>query len=215
MSISKIGAESPSIYFIPSTKNADSLSRHRDHAGKINSPAEDSPNPEKISEQAAFKKSDAINPSINLAAQSIKAADKVMERIETYIDGMKAQLERIVKNYPPFPPGSEERVKILKSISSLRKEIDQLTIPPPDDKALKIVVDPAVIPQARTSEEGEETDGFPKTIRSQEVQIGSTSLNIPTLSESATDVEIEGALQNLQRAKETLAKKREGLIANR
>jgi hypothetical protein len=124
-------------------------------------------------------------------------------------------LERIVKNYPPFPPGSEERVKILKSISSLRKEIDQLTIPPPDDKALKIVADPAVIPQARTSEEGEETDGFPKTIRSQEVQIGSTSLNIPTLSESATDVEIEGALQNLQRAKETLAKKREGLIANR
>jgi hypothetical protein len=215
MSISKIGANLPSIYYIPSTKNADSLSRQRNHGEKINSPAEDSPKPETIYEQAAFKKSDAINPSINLAAQSIKAADKVMERIETYIDGMKAQLERIVKNYPPFPPGSEERVKILKSISSLRKEIDQLTIPPPDDKALKIVANPAVIPQARTSEEGEETDGFPKTIRSQEVQIGSTSLNIPTLSESATDVEIEGALQNLQRAKETLAKKREGLIANR
>ena len=61
---------------------------------------------------------------------------------------MKARLLRIVKNFPPFPPGSEERVKILRSFNLFRKQIDQLTIPPVVRDAMKIMADPALVSEA-------------------------------------------------------------------
>src|SRR5512139_228902 len=53
-----------------------------------------------------------INSGLDLVAMNIRMADSAMKTVGDYIDHMKAQLETIVKNYPPFPPGSEERVRM-------------------------------------------------------------------------------------------------------
>ena len=74
-----------------------------------------------------------INDSWNDIAQKKRIYDNNMNEVEDYIDRMKAQLERILKNFPPFPPGSEGRIQALRNFAAFRKLIDQLTIPPVEE----------------------------------------------------------------------------------
>ncbi len=74
-----------------------------------------------------------INDSLNEVAQKKQTSDKILNQVEDYIDRMKAELERIIKNFPPFPPGSEDRIEMLRKYVGFRKLIDQLTIPPPEE----------------------------------------------------------------------------------
>ncbi len=83
-----------------------------------------------------------INDRSNAAAQEKRNHDKIINRAEDYIDRMKAQLERILKNFPPFPPGSEERVQVLRSYVAFRKLIDRLTIPPREESMIETVKEP-------------------------------------------------------------------------
>ena len=76
-----------------------------------------------------------INEFSNEVAQKKRTDDKMLNNLENYVDRMKAQLERIIKNFPPFPPGSEDRISILRNYAGFRKLIDQLTIPPPENSA--------------------------------------------------------------------------------
>ena len=48
-----------------------------------------------------------------------------MLQIRDYLAEIKDELTTFVKNYPPFPPGSEERVQALKNFAGFRKEIDK------------------------------------------------------------------------------------------
>ena len=77
-----------------------------------------------------------INDSSNEVAQKQRTSDKMLKGAEDYVDHMKAQLERIIKNFPPFPPESTERIKLLRSYAGFRKLIDQLTIPPPEESTV-------------------------------------------------------------------------------
>lgn len=45
---------------------------------------------------------------------------------------MRANLVAIVKNYPPFPPESEERQRYLELAVGLRKQMEALMVPPPE-----------------------------------------------------------------------------------
>jgi hypothetical protein len=74
-----------------------------------------------------------INDSWNEIAQKKRTYDNTLNEVQDYIARMKTQLERIIKNFPPFPPGSEERVQVLRNFAAFRKLIDQLTIPPPEE----------------------------------------------------------------------------------
>ena len=74
-----------------------------------------------------------INDSWNTIAQKKRTHDNILNEVEDYIDRMKAQLERILKNFPPFPPGSEGRIQLLRNFAAFRKLIDQLTIPPGEE----------------------------------------------------------------------------------
>jgi len=66
--------------------------------------------------------------SLNDTAQSIRKADQAMQMInEVYIEQMKASLNAVRKQYPPFPPGSEERISYLRSFNGFRQIIDQLS----------------------------------------------------------------------------------------
>jgi hypothetical protein len=70
-----------------------------------------------------------INDNLNSVAKN----QRVFEKANDFIERMKAQLEQIQKQFPPFPPGSEDRVRALRSYTYFRNLIDQLTIPPPDE----------------------------------------------------------------------------------
>lgn len=73
---------------------------------------------------------DGLSDRRNVAAL-IRQTDTKLEAIITHVDAMKANLAKIVKNYPPFSIDSKERMEILRSFISLRKEIDSMTIPAP------------------------------------------------------------------------------------
>ena len=74
-----------------------------------------------------------INDSWNAIAQTNRTHDIILNEVEDYIDRMKAQLETVLKNFPPFPPGSEGRIQLLRNFAVFRKLIDQLTIPPGEE----------------------------------------------------------------------------------
>ena len=88
------------------------------------------------------------NELSNSAAGAIRNTDRSLETLGQKIDTLKAPLETIVKNFPPFSPQDKARVKLLMNYSSLRKEIDQLTSPPPPDvvKARKAMALPTPLP---------------------------------------------------------------------
>jgi hypothetical protein len=76
-----------------------------------------------------FVKLQKINDRLNSAAKG----QRTFEKVNDYIEHMKAQLETIMKQFPPFPPGSEERIQALRAYAYFRKMIDQLTIPPREE----------------------------------------------------------------------------------
>jgi len=64
-------------------------------------------------------------------ATSIRQTDSALDAVSSRVQAMKASLAKIVKNYPPFSIDSKERMDYLRSFTTLRKEIDSMTIPPP------------------------------------------------------------------------------------
>ncbi|MGQ9646097.1 MAG: hypothetical protein ACUVWO_06100 [Thermodesulfobacteriota bacterium] len=149
----------------------------------------------------------ALRAFLNSIAAGMRTANRTMGTIKTLIDRMKEQLDRIVKNYPPFPPGSEERVKFLRGFKALRRQIDQLSFSPYEEGTRKITPDPANVSQAAESNTAKGGKGPRPTIQTQQLQTGATGINIPELSEDATDEEIDAALKSLEEAKKTLAQR--------
>lgn len=73
----------------------------------------------------------SVNEDKNLFATGIRETDKALHEVSNLTVKMKEQLEKIVKNYPPFSQDSAERKALLMSYVSLRKEIERLTFPKP------------------------------------------------------------------------------------
>lgn len=67
----------------------------------------------------------------NQTAAAIRATDQAAEVLGQKIDAAKKPLQAIVKNFPPFSQEDKERMELLRSYTGIRKEIDQLTLPPP------------------------------------------------------------------------------------
>lgn len=65
------------------------------------------------------------NSTRAIKVQATRAASFVEARMEA----MKAELNGIVKNYPPFLKGSEIRQQYLMSIGGIREQIEAMTIP--------------------------------------------------------------------------------------
>jgi hypothetical protein len=72
-----------------------------------------------------------LNEGNNRIALQAKAADRKLSAVADAVDKMKGSLESVVKNFPPFPPGSSERQKLLMSYISIRKELAKMAVPPP------------------------------------------------------------------------------------
>jgi hypothetical protein len=52
-----------------------------------------------------------------------------LEKADAVLNEISAQVA-VVKNYPPFPPGNEERAKYLNSLDGLKKQLQSLVVPP-------------------------------------------------------------------------------------
>ena len=63
------------------------------------------------------------NSDSNTAAKNLRDLYDAVSQMDELVD-------QAIKNYPPFPVGSEDRAEFLKSFSSLRNLINKLTIPP-------------------------------------------------------------------------------------
>jgi hypothetical protein len=183
----------------PNAQNPDSLTKRSDGDKNISAQGNDQSGLLKpLRTPFASDALNSIKSRLNAIAKNIRVADKAIEAIENYIDRMKAELGRIIKNYPPFPPGSEERVRLLKSYISLRKQIDQLTIPPPSNEFnIRIVTDSEFVPEA------EDWDVL--------TDLNSIHIPIPDLSEDTTDEDIVASIAALETAKEMILQRRDKL----
>ena len=150
----------------------------------------------------------------NLVAATVRGADEAMHKIETRLDEMKDRLLEHVKHYPPFGKGSQERVKLMKLFSAFRKEIDQLTIPPDNYGAMKILADPSATSDAGNWDIDLDTQGDHLTLHGQQVHTGPAGLDIPEIAGEATDDDITAAIKNLESAHATLGQRRSELAAD-
>ncbi len=139
----------------------------------------------------------------NVSAKSIRAKDNALTRIEESLKKAEQPLTEIVKLFPPFPPGSEERVKMLKSFNSYRKLINKLTFPPIEDN-----LNGDIVAQSRFSEEAGASGLFGQGGDRPALQPlpGDTKeqLNIQGLSETASDNEIRNVLEQLTDGKKSV-----------
>ena len=164
----------------------------------------------------ALRKLKTVDSVMNSAAKSIRTADEAMKNIGARIAQMKSSLSEIMKQYPPFPPGSEERVAILKSFSALRHQIDRLSFPPEDSGAQRIL-----------SASGNDEHPLQKVnlgftlmeinVHRLPIDPGPDGLDIPDLPADATDEQISNTLDLLNGAQTILDRKRDLLTqdANR
>jgi hypothetical protein len=126
-----------------------------------------------------------FNAEFNTVAKSIRIADKAMGEIETNIEQMESEVEMFLKQYPPYPPGSEERINYLNRFAMLRKQIDQLTMPP--DAGAEAIIGRASNGQKTNWDIEIGGRAIGKSIRRQPMHTGKEGLNLPEITPQATD----------------------------
>ena len=65
-----------------------------------------------------------VKDHLNAVAETARQAGSTMDAIGQTVTKMKGVLEGIVKIYPPYPPGSEERVQKRKGLRIIVRDID-------------------------------------------------------------------------------------------
>jgi hypothetical protein len=148
-------------------------------------------------------------------AASIRTMDQTMETVGTTVYAMKKELEVVLKNYPPFPPGSQERVKQLRRFAGLRTMIDRLTVP--SDKSSQQDADQknaVALPLDKYSFVIT-SNGMTKTVLKEDIHVGPSGIYIPQLSpsEEVDDMAIKQAIGQLDQASEAIQARREALRA--
>jgi hypothetical protein len=138
----------------------------------------------------------------NALATSINRVASALEKLDLKVGSMKSQLAAIIKNYPPFPPGSDERVQLLQSYASIRKEIEEITFPP-SYKALL---------NAKQLQHG--LDGNTPLQKGTVAAGEATGIVLPaTPSAYADDDAIRSAISELNGTQDVITSQRAGLVA--
>jgi hypothetical protein len=166
---------------------------------------------------AYFTRAMDIHTRDNAAAKTIRMSDEAMKAVGDTVDRMSSELDAIVKNYPPFPPGSEERISRLRTYAGLRDMIDRLTIPPEGDARTQMVGRKADDPTAVEDQWVLSIDphGTTRTVPKESVPVGPTGLNIPRLDppDGIDDLAIGDALEKLDAARRQVDTRRAELRA--
>lgn len=73
----------------------------------------------------------SLNNFLSNVATNLRVTEDGLSDANTKVEQMKADLSKIVKNFPPFNLESQERMQLLMSYSAIQKEISKMTFPPP------------------------------------------------------------------------------------
>lgn len=156
-----------------------------------------------------------LNAESQEVAVDIRKVNQSMEVIGSHLSDMQTTLDQLVKIYPPYPPESTERIEALRQFNALRNMIDQLTLPDQTGGMHSIISkeDGSASEQDIHITMGDQEIRF----RRQPVHTGQNGLNIPELSDTASDREISQALSQTIAAQKMLQSKRQNFIneANR
>jgi len=158
-----------------------------------------------------------INVGYAAQAQNIRKADQTLEAVANAMQQMRQGLETVVKNYPPYPPGSEERKDVLTNYAALRKQIEQMTIPPEQDPASVVDEQEAVsAPPIQTEDQWDvvfDENGRIRTVNrlAQLVSAGLGDSMISDLGQEASDLAIYEAIDKLRMAEVDVYQQREAL----
>ncbi|MBK6741811.1 MAG: hypothetical protein IPG66_02080 [Hydrogenophilales bacterium] len=98
-------------------------------------------------------------------AQSVREVGKALEQADRLVKALSQEVQ-MVKNYPPFPPGNEQRLAFINSVNGLRQQLEALAIPP-----IEPGVEPVFYPR-----EAELPELFPATSSDEDVAAFSAKL---------------------------------------
>jgi hypothetical protein len=216
MSISHIGFD----------QGPQGLSRSRERLDRLTSSANIGPSPDRsggdqaervdvVRNGSEYHRLAANHERARVLASTIRTMDQAMEAATTTIDEMKKTLTSIIKDFPPYPVGSEERVHRLRDFAALRAMIERLTIPPDEETQRLAAARHDGEPQAQNDQWVLVIDpgGSTRTVRKEDVHVGPSGLNIPELAppENVDNRSIEQALQQLDTARTTIQERRDHL----
>jgi uncharacterized phage infection (PIP) family protein YhgE len=72
-----------------------------------------------------------MHSHLNQLAKGVRETNESVNKATEQVDAMKSSIQVVLKNFPPFLVGSEERNDRLMEYTSLRKELLSLMFPPP------------------------------------------------------------------------------------
>ncbi len=78
-----------------------------------------------------LQKIGSISDFLNSVATNIRQSDEGLKAASAIIDQMKESLDKIIKNFPPYPLESKQRMEQLMSYSALQKQILSMMTPAP------------------------------------------------------------------------------------
>jgi hypothetical protein len=80
-----------------------------------------------------------ISDFINSVATNLRQTNEGLKGANEIVEQMKASLDKILKNYPPFAIENRDRMELLMSYSGLKKEIQNMMIPAPPSPVYETV----------------------------------------------------------------------------
>lgn len=210
MITSKIAANQAFTQINKLTKS-DDASRYRSNSDEVIKTPKGETVDGVITEISAFSANplQQFNAEFNAVVKSIRIADKAMGEIEANVEQMESEVEMFLKQYPPYPPGSEDRIKYLSRFAMLRKQIDQLTIPP--DAGARSIIGASQSGQPNAWDIEISGQRLGKSLRRQPVHAGPEGLALPEISTESSDEQIAGLQKALGQARRTIKHRRIGL----
>lgn len=153
------------------------------------------------------------NSQVQQIAQQIRHVNQTVDTIDASLAQLRSTLEQVVKIYPPYPPGSAERIEALRQFSAIRHMIDQLTVGGRDEGISDIIA-------ADSKTDGKQRDlnitVGKRLLRfsRQPLHPGKDGLNLPVLPNDASDRQIAEALDQTIAAQGILRGRRQRFVAD-
>jgi len=214
MSIQQIGFDNGPQGLERSREHLDKHTSHANAGAQLENESDDSVGRAGIAKNTAeFNRLSGHAERARNVAGSIRTMDKTMETVGATVDAMKAELEGIVKTFPPYPPDSSERAKRLKAYAGFRTMIDRLTIPPDQSMRQRQKELDALVRDDYTTII--DSNGMTKTVLKEDLHIGPSGIYIPELSPASAsdDAAIHQAISQLDVAHDAIQAQREALQA--
>lgn len=139
-----------------------------------------------------------LHARLNEQAKGVRETNEALAQAALKTDQMRTTLQAITKNFPPFPVGDNQRQEILMSYISLKKEIEQLMIPPPPAPLYENV---NKMWDSLFGQNGQmlssavpalEKDSSDKKVKDAAIRLDSTGEQLAALSTGLTDALIQG-----------------------